>query len=598
MRAAAPGLPVALLVALLALSAPGGPARAADEGGAQLSARLEPEVIGVDEIATLIVDIGSGGFGSLRVGPPSFALENLEIVAGPSRSENFRFVNGETSRSVSFRWRLRPLATGAAHVRGLSVELGETRHRLPDLEARVEEVAPPGRRAAAPAPQDPFATLFPELFPRREARATGPPPKVRLQAVVEPARPFVGQQAVYSLFLLTQADIRSVQPRVLPELEGFWVKDLTLPAEPRPEWVEVGGERFGRVALLQKAIFPLSAGPVEIGAATVDVVASVAELAAFGAPFGRLTELRRTSAPVVVDVRPLPAAPAGFRGAVGSLRFDATLDPPAVTAGEATTLTVALSGSGNLRTLPDPELDLPAGIRSFPPESRSDEQLVKGRLQSSRTWRYVLVPEQPGTHLLPPVELVYFDPERAAFQRTATPALALTARPRSGELAASTPPPAPRPGEAAAAAPPAAEGERAARPRAAAPLAAVAATAAVGLLALFWRRQRSPRQLSRRRLLARLAAVRHETRPRQAAERIEEAWREYLAERWHLPSGAPISEWGHLLAGQGVRPAEAEELAAFLADVHQLRFAPELAATEALSGDLVERSRALARALR
>lgn len=592
MRAAALGL----LLALLALALPGRASADDAEGAPQLSARLEPEVIGVDEVATLVVEIGATGFGSLRVGPPSFALENLEIVGGPSRSENFRFVNGETSRSVSYRWQLRPLATGPAHVRGLSVQVGEERRRLPDLEARVEEVAPPGRRAAAAAPQDPFTMLFPELAPRREGRTTGPPPKVRLQAQVEPARPYVGQQAVYSLYLLTQADIRSVQPRVLPELEGFWVRDLALPDEPRPEWVEVGGERFGRVALVQKAIFPLAAGPVEIGAATIDVVASIAELAAFGAPFGRLTELRRTSAPVVVDVRPLPPAPGEFQGAVGSFRLEASLDPPTVTVGEAATLSLALTGSGNPRTLPDPELDLPAGIRSFPPESRSEEKVVRGRLQSSRTWRYVLVPEQPGTHILPPVEVAHFDPDRAAYQRAATTALELTARPRPGEPAPAAPP-TPDPGEAGAGAGPeraeSAEGGAAARP-----LAALAALAAVGLLAFLWHRQRSPRQQSRRRLLARLAATRHETRPRQAAARIEEAWREYLGERWHLPAGAPISDWGQLLAGQGVRPGDAEQLAAFLADVHQLRFAPELAATEALAGDLVERSRALARALR
>ncbi len=38
----------------------------------------------------------------------------------------------------------------------------------------------------------------------------------------------------------------------------------------------------------------------------------------------------------------------------------------------------------------------------------------------------------------------------------------------------------------------------------------------------------------------------------------------------------------------------AERLIAFLSDLHLLRFAPELSATETLAADLVERSRRLA----
>jgi len=572
------------------------PLSAAAADAPRITARLEPEVVGLDETATLVVEAGAEGFGSLRIGAPSFALENFEIVSGPSRSESFRFVNGESNRSVSFQWRLRPLAPGPAHVRGLTLQIGESRHQLDDLEARVEVEAPPGRQA--PAAQDPFDSFFPQLFPRREARPTGPAPKIRLQAVVDPPRPYAGQQAVYSLYLLTQADIRSIQARALPEFQGFWTRDLELPRQPRPEWVEIGGERFGRVPLLRKALFPLAPGPIEIGPATIDVVASIAELAAFGAPFGRLSEVRRSSAPLVVEVRPLPAAPEAFRGAVGSFRLDATLDPPAVTAGEAATLILTLTGSGNLRSLPDPQLDLPAGIRSFPPESRSEERLDRGRLESSRTWRYVLVPERSGSLPVPPVEITYFDPEHASFRRTSSPALVLTARPRpEEEVAAATPPPSvpeaqPADPETGLPAP------AAALRTPGGPFFLLAAIVVLGLLGLAWHRRRSPRWQSQRRLLARLAAARYETRPRQAAARIEEAWGEYLGERWHLPPGTPVADWGHLLAGQGVHPGHAEELAAFLADIHQLRSAPELAATEALAGDLVERSRALARLLR
>ena len=106
-----------------------------------------------------------------------------------------------------------------------------------------------------------------------------------------------------------------------------------------------------------------------------------------------------------------------------------------------------------------------------------------------------------------------------------------------------------------------------------------------------------PRGRSRERLLGRLEAARGEARPRQAAGLIEDAWRDYLAERWHLPGDTPTAQWGAVLAAQGVSAEITERLIGYLGDLHLLRFAPELAATETLAGDLVERSRQLARDL-
>ena len=46
-----------------------------------------------------------------------------------------------------------------------------------------------------------------------------------------------------------------------------------------------------------------------------------------------------------------------------------------------------------------------------------------------------------------------------------------------------------------------------------------------------------------------------ESRPRQAAARIEEAWRHFLAARWEIPDGTPPPRWGALLARPRGGPA-------------------------------------------
>ena len=99
----------------------------------------------------------------------------------------------------------------------------------------------------------------------------------------------------------------------------------------------------------------------------------------------------------------------------------------------------------------------------------------------------------------------------------------------------------------------------------------------------------------RKRLLERLQAADSEPQPRQAAAEIEDAWREFLRDRWDLPQGSPSTQWGTLLAARGAKRNAADELVKLADDLHYLRYAPKLSSTEGLQRELVERSRKLAR---
>lgn len=554
---------------------------------------LDPAVLGLDETAVLSLEIGARGFGGLAP-RPDFQLENFEVIAGPSRSENFRFVNGSASRSVSMRWQLRPLALGKARVHSARVELGDTTKPLPDLEARVEESAPPGRAAAASsAEEDPFAGLFDDLFRRRERQARPPrEPKALLQATVEPREPYLGQQVVYSVYLLTQADVHAVQPRELPDFRGFWVRDIPPPERSRPTWVEVGGERYGQVPILRRILVPLSPGRYEISPVRFDLALAVPAVSPLGMPLATSRTVARRTEKVAVEVRPLPPPPPGFTGAVGELALEASLDPTEVATGEAVTLTVKLAGSGHLAGLPDLAPAFPSGLRPFPPQSRSREEVVRERLSAERSWSWVLVPQEPGRYALPAVTLPYFDPEAGRFRTASASPAALTARRHEPIAETALAPPT-----ATAAAPAA---SAATTPWIAAALGAVGTLGLLGVAVLIGRLRHGTAAArgAARALLAELAAVRREDRPRAAAGRIEDAWRGYLTARYGLPASSPTAQWAAELGARGLDGEAIAALVALVDDLHYLRFAPELADTDTFTSDLVERSRALLKSLR
>ena len=291
-------------------------------------------------------------------------------------------------------------------------------------------------------------------------------------------------------------------------------------------------------------------------------------------------------------VRPLPPAPAGFRGAVGQLRIAAELDPEELRVGEAATLTLRLEGRGHLKGLQPPQLPEMAGIEVFPPQQQSSESLQRKSIAGERTWSFVLVPERPGHWELPAIEVPYFDPQEERY-RTAE------AQPLSLRVRGST---------------------RVAHPDGRTidlhPIRTAALPAVAGrpgsryrpwlftlpwmlAIAIFLARRRdagSERRSERRRLLERLQNAAEEDHPRRAGAEIEEAWREFLCRRWGLPQGSPSSQWEAQLVGSGVPEATAEELVKLADDLHYLRYAPKLSSTAELRRDLVERSRKLARA--
>jgi tetratricopeptide (TPR) repeat protein len=136
------------------------------------------------------------------------------------------------------------------------------------------------------------------------------------------------------------------------------------------------------------------------------------------------------SDPVDVRVRPLPSSnvPSHFNGAVGQFTLHASLNTTNTTVGDPLTLTVRLTGSGNLdgiqwSTPPDWR-----GLKAYPPASRIEVADPLG-LQGTRVFEQVLVPESPDVRSIPALHFSYFDPLQHAYQTLTHPGFPISVRP-------------------------------------------------------------------------------------------------------------------------------------------------------------------------
>lgn len=558
---------------------------------------LEPDdVVGLDEVVILEIKVSVEGNWVPSIPDPVFRLDNLRQLEGPSQSTGLTTVNGRRQASRTLTWRLAPRRLGTARVHSASVTIeGQTF----DIEDREVEVVrhPPAGRESRRAATDPFDRLpfdDPQESWRRPRRRSAPQaPRILLRAEVSPGSPWVGQQAIYTLNLYTQVDIKSVNPEEFPDFKGFWARVIPQP-EQRPQMVHYEGESFGRVVLIQRALFPRRAGTFEIAPIAARMFARIPETSPYGSPLPKSREIVRQSNPVRIRVRELPPPPPGFQGAVGSIELAAELSPWELEVGEAATLALELSGRAHLQGVQAPQLPEIPGIRVFPPQQKGEEVLRGDDVHSTRTWSFVLVPQRPGQWELPAIEIPFFDPRRERYEVAASQPLVLRVKASARGVPA-------RGGEAelhairTAALP--AVGRRRDLTGLLPWLFGVPWVIAAGVVLVRRRHERDGRRPTRRRLLARLDEAAAEERPRQAAAELEEAWREFLAERFRIAPSSPTARWGPSLVERGVAADRAEALVRLADDLHYLRYAPKLSSVGELREELLERSRKLARSL-
>jgi len=419
------------------------------------SVTLMPEQLSAGQSAILQIEV-DGGFRLSR--SPALPLTNLEVVAGPSLENRFEWINGKSSSKTILVYRVRAREAGRAGVGPV---------RLTDASGRTVVT-------------DPLSILVERAAPDAETPAPDSIEDPALVARVDPPSPWAGQQAVWTLYLVTRGQATQGEVHSLPDFRGFWAEDLERETNVEPKIWNVRGVLWRAYPMARKAIFANRGGTLTIGAAHARVAVRRMSFDFFDSRFGDAPPVERASAPVSVVCRPRPGEP---ELPVGTFAWKASLDRSRATAGGALTLTAQLSGDGRLAGMPPPPVAIP-GARVSEPESRLALKRGSERLSSVRTWQWVVTPLSPGTLTIEPLRLAVFDPAAGRRIELASAPLRVTVDPAAVAAA-----PAAIPAEPAV---PAAAPAPARRSLPA--TAGLAALAAALVAAGYWagRRRRSP----------------------------------------------------------------------------------------------------------
>jgi len=541
---------------LLAAAAPALVALGAAAGDARLEVAVEPKTFGLEDTARLVIRvIGPSG----DVSQPELGkLDNVQVVGGPTRSQEFSFINGVSASSVSFSFLLQGVAEGQAGIGPFSIHVGD---QVLEADALTMEVVPgsvrppqSGRRRS-PFFEDPFD----DLIQRRRM----PPAKVVLRHLVGQRKVFVGQPIAAAVVLDTTTGVTNFEWRAAPSYPGWWSQRVEPPEQITPELVEVDGTRFNRFTIARHVLVPLKAEPLVIPAVQARI--GVGSRSFFDA--GQVVD--RESAQIEVEVVHRPPPPEGYAGAVGDLSYTATLEPTEIDFGASAVLTVRLAGSGNLPLVEEPAVwPTCEGCETYPPEEDSQITVDDDGIHGSRTWRVTLIPRVPGELALEPVAMTVFDPRSSSYRRQTLGPMKLAVAPPPA-----TPTPAIAAEKAAEDLPEDRRSETGAE-RTPLPVLGIGAALLVGLLVgglVVWLAVRK-----------RPSVIPSRSEGQSPAERAREL--QVALERWWLDVRA-----------RGPKPGVEHEMEQLRRDLEAVRFAPGRADHTETIGDLERRFRELVR---
>lgn len=248
--------------------------------------------------------------------------------------------------------------------------------------------------------------------------------------ILSKSRIYEQEAVLATIKLYTQASGVQAENYSFPSFEGFVVQDIDLPQNTSFSLENYNGVNYKVAVLKQCLLFPQRTGKITITPGKFDFQVETYQLV--NGPFGLMRVPQGVSRSVStnttsVEVMPLPSGkPASFMGGVGDFSLSSSISSTHVKANEAITLKLTIKGSGNLKYLKNPELQLPNDFDTYDPKVDVNVKASAGGVSGTRTVEYTTIPRFAGTFKIPAVEFSYFDIKSKSYKTLRTEAYEIT----------------------------------------------------------------------------------------------------------------------------------------------------------------------------
>jgi len=237
----------------------------------------------------------------------------------------------------------------------------------------------------------------------------------KVQVEVSNPKPYLNEAIEYRFRYLYTTVLPSLQPPTpsLPEFSDFLAEEL--PNE-KGVTVQIQGKKF-QVQEYVRRLYPQKTGQILIQPAQLKLPIK-----------GNPKTLKTKSVPLNVQPLPEVGKPANFTGAVGKYSITTQVDRRKLEVRQALTLSLQITGSGNIKTVAPPKIPAIKGFRI------NSQNLTNTTNSNTNVYTYALTPLKAGILQIPTIQYVFFNPTNGIYQTSQTTPIPITVLPNANDM--------------------------------------------------------------------------------------------------------------------------------------------------------------------
>ncbi|MDM8516949.1 BatD family protein [Desulfobacterales bacterium HSG16] len=345
----------------------------------EVSASVDRTHIAINESAQLTVRVNGK---SARV---DFAqLKDFRVISRGSSTE-VNMINGTVTQEHILMYTLIPKKTGQLTVPALKVR----------FHGKVVETKP---FVITVSKQDNTRSNEKDIF---------------IETSVSNDSPYEGEQVVYKFKLYNSVRVSNANFLQKPEFAGFTAKELR---DQKSYSTVISGREYS-VTEVNTILVPLTPGEKKIDGSILKCSVVVSRKRNSRNMIDTFFDTREIkprvvrSEAIVLKVKPLPENPekVKFSGLIGKFSLGTSLDTKELKVGDSATLSIVISGQGNIMDAKAPEFPAPEDFKVYKESAEEKVGIRESGYIGKKFFRVALVPVKEGLHSINPVSFCYFD---------------------------------------------------------------------------------------------------------------------------------------------------------------------------------------------
>ena len=360
----------------------------------KVSADKNPAVVGEQ---VLIQYVFSGN--SNKFSPPNF--NDLQVISGPNTStqSSYSFVNGksESTTTTTYSYYVKPLKKGIYTISSASIKVKGEKISSNTYQLKVVDATKKSIEEQKKLSQNLFIKV-----------------NVSKKNIV------VGEQILVTYKLYTRIDLHNTEINSLPNLNGFWTKDLETSSRFKREILN--GIPYNAVTIKKTVLTAQKSGELFIDPLELKCSIRIQTNRNSRDPFANffsnsynIKEEIISSKKIKVNVNELPDPPTNFSGIVGNIEMKSKTDINTVSVNDAVTYTLEVFGTGNIELIEPPKINFPDDFEVYDPKI-SSKIFEGGRKRSKKIFEYLMIPRYKGEFIIPSTSLIVYDSRSKKYQ--------------------------------------------------------------------------------------------------------------------------------------------------------------------------------------